>query len=267
MNNEGGVEVYQEESGLLKDLVDTVVKDERLGRKQNILRKMTSDGRLVEEFDAQLRTVEIEYQGRGKTIEDEARQLRGLLFEDLVSTQYGIDSEISDKLVSLIHDPERFRLTEQMGYLQNPDVAFVETDEEKQILIIKAVGEIKLGLLDFRSFRQLGSYNDNVDKLAKVLNSSDLADQGLADIAKAGRVEVADDFKVVLYIPADRDASNKRSLIYKQDFYRAGDFDRFVKILESPQFQVEESVFTKQEVADLASTLMGKIKERRAGKI
>ncbi|MEX1068569.1 MAG: hypothetical protein WED08_02050, partial [Patescibacteria group bacterium] len=89
-------------------------------------------------------------------------------------------------------------------------------------------------------------------------------DLGLSAVAQSrargGTLGMAEDLKVRLIVPADRNTEDKRSLVSRRDFRSEGQYFRFLRQLEKTE--ILKSAFGREEVARMADHLLVKIRER-----
>ncbi len=225
--------------------------DEQRQKKLAILKGLSPS--LITELHGHLQAVTVEegiFFGGGKKNnkeklgeEKDKRILRGKLFEMLVEQENAQSrTPVSEEILGLMHNPDRFGLARELGLYRNPDLAFVKVDEVTGRITIEAAGEAKLGRLDYRSFRQFetGGFIKGFQVLTAVLNGrKDLADSGLRSIA-GKEVILSDSFKQILIVPSDRRAGDKRDLIKTKDFRRRN-LDQMVALLD--QIEIKENLF------------------------
>ncbi|MEX2053678.1 MAG: hypothetical protein WD940_01580, partial [Patescibacteria group bacterium] len=236
---------------------------------------------LVEELHAHLMGHEKEQRQIAEEREKEFKEtaegqvVRGELFERLAAVQYGragaeaqdprLAEELSQELVQLMHNPERFTLGPQIGHIRNPDLAFFKINDQGKVEI-EAAGEVKLGLLNERSADQIGGgFKAGIQKMVQAVNEVEKPeDLGLSAVAQSrargGTLGMAEDLKVRLIVPADRNTEDKRSLVSRRDFRSEGQYFRFLRQLEKTE--ILKSAFGREEVARMADHLLVKIRER-----
>ena len=252
----------------------------------SILRELPDN--LVEELHGHLIAMEKKQQqvakGGGEArVVDESSEVRGELFERLAALQYGkpgaevqdprLAEGLSQELVNLMHDPERFSLSKQLGHIRNPDLAFFRINDQGKIEI-EAAGEAKLGFLNYRSSVQIGrGFREGTQKMVRMVNRLDKPEEfGLSAVAQSrvrgGYLEVAGDLKVKIIVPANRNLENKASLVNRNDFPQEEDYTRFLELLQDEsRIEVLKSAFSRQEVATMAYYLLGKIRERYTARL
>jgi len=245
----------------------------------SILRQLPEN--LVEELHAHLLATEKEDQRfaaeKGKEVRETAEgpAIRGELFERLVVLQHGragaeaqdprFAEDLSQELVDLMHDPERFGLREQIGRIRNPDLAFFRINDQGRVEI-EAAGEVKLGLLNERAADQIGGgFRGGIKRMIEAVNEVDRPeDLGLTAVAqsrtRSGYLSASEDLKVKLIVPADRDLDKKESLVNRRDFRHKGSYHRFLRKLD--EVEMLKSAFSRQEVAAMSDLLLEKIRER-----
>jgi hypothetical protein len=239
---------------------------------------------LVEELHGHLMAREKEQQQiateRGKEVKETAEEqvVRGELFERFATLQYGragaeardprLAEELSQELVQLMHDPERFALGQQIGRIRNPDLAFFRINDQGKVEI-EAAGEAKLGLLNERAADQIGrGFREGIQKMAQAVNQLDKPeDSGLLAVAQSrtrgGYLGASEDLKVKLIVPADRNLDKKESLINRGRFHQNKDYAHLVGLLQDEsKIEILKSAFSRQEVAVMAGYLLNKIRER-----
>lgn len=247
---------------------------------QNFLLRQLPEN-LAEELHAHLMARDIEQQQiaaeRGKEVKEspEEQVIRGEIFERLAAAQYGragakaqdprLAEDLSQELVQLMHDPERFTLGKQIGHIRNPDLAFFKINDQGKVEI-EAAGEVKLGLLNERSADQIGGgFRTGVRKMVEAVNQLDNPeDVGLTAVAQSrsrgGYLGASEDLKVRLIVPADRNVEDKKNLVNRGDFRNQAYYRHFLDQLD--EVEVLKSAFSRQEVAAMADHLMGKVRER-----
>ena len=248
----------------------------------SILRELPEN--LVEELHAHLMANEIEQRKiageRGKEFKEipDDRVIKGELFERLAAAQYGragaeaqdprLAGELSQELVQLMHNPERFALGPQIGHIRNPDLAFFKINDQGKVEI-EAAGEVKLGLLDERSAAQIGGgFKNGIQRMVRAVNQVEKPEEfGLTATAKSrtrgGSLGVSKELKVKLIVPADRNLDKKESLINRNNFQQEEDYDHLVELLQDEsKIEILKSAFSWREVAEISYYLLGKIKER-----
>jgi hypothetical protein len=245
----------------------------------SILRELPDN--LVEELHGHLMANEVEQRKiateRGKEFKEtpDDRVIKGELFERLAAAQYGRAGaeaqdprgveELSQELVQLMHNPERFALGSQIGRIRNPDLAFFKINDQGKVEI-EAAGEVKLGLLDERASDQIGGgFKAGIRKMVQAVNQVEKPEEsGLTAVAQSrarnGYLGVSEDLKVKLIVPADRNLDEKKNLINQRDFHSEGHYYRLLRQLD--KVEILKSAFSREEVAKMAYYLLGKIRER-----
>ena len=248
----------------------------------SILRELPEN--LVEQLHAHLMTTEKEDQqiaverGREVRVTPEEQVVRGELFERLAALQYGrpaaeardprLTEELSQELLQLMHEPERFALGTQIGRIRNPDLAFFRINDQGKVEI-EAAGEAKLGLLNERAADQIGrGFREGVQKMVGAVNRVEKPeDLGLRAVAQSrsrgGYLGASGNLRVKLIVPADRNPAEKRSLINRGRFHREKDYIHLLELLENEsETEILKSAFSRQDVAKMADHLLVKIRER-----
>jgi len=200
--------------------------------------------------------------------------LRGEVFEQLIQNDpefVTAKTSESVELLSLLQDPDRYGLFEKMGRIRNPDLAYVELNDTGRI-VIKGVGEAKLGLLNERAFRQLDSFEDSSKTLKNTVNSLKHAKKmkrmgfdGLAkrkeQMEESGEsgpfVDIDDAFKVTLIVPSDR--NTKAETLMKQTPVLEKRKEKYLEILSG--IEIKKAAFSVREVAELTEHVYNKIEE------
>ena len=248
----------------------------------SIIRELPEN--LVEELHAHLMANEIEQRKiageRGKEFKEipDDRVIKGELFERLAAAQYGragaeardprLAEELSQELVQLMHNPERFTLGKQIGHIRNPDLAFFRINDQGKVEI-EAAGEVKLGLLDERAGDQIGwGFRKGIQRMVQAVNQvENPEDSGLTAVAQSrargGSLGVSEDLKVKLIVPADRNLDKKESLINRNNFQQEEDYNHLAELLkDESKIEILKSAFSWREVAEISYYLLGKIRER-----
>src|SRR3972149_4034908 len=248
----------------------------------SILRELPDN--LVEELHGHLMANEVEQRKiateRGKEFKEtpDDRVIKGELFERLAAAQYGragaeaqdprLAEELSQELVQLMHNPERFTLGKQIGHIRNPDLAFFRINDQGKVEI-EAAGEVKLGLLDERAGDQIGwGFRKGIQRMVQAVNQvENPEDSGLTAVAQSrargGSLGVSEDLKVKLIVPADRNLDKKESLINRNNFQQEEDYNHLAELLkDESKIEILKSAFSWREVAEISYYLVGKIKER-----
>lgn len=281
-------EVDTKKEGLFLELQDAIKTaqtereyrpdEEEQGRKFAALRALVFGGMdddgvdLVEELRGHLRAVRIEEQtfaAKQKREErpiNDAQVLRGKLFEELIRKEkLESKSSLANEMLALAHDPERFDLEDFLGMWKNPDLAIIKITDSG--FVIEAIGEAKLGLLDRRAFDQLKKWGfwEGLSETVRILNHIDnLSKCGLKEIGQRkgkGEILIAPSFKQHVFIPANRNSEDIRSLIDQQ---KGGlseeETERFIGLLENKKLiSIEKSVFSTHDVVAMAEVLLKKI--------
>lgn len=253
------------------------------GRQEAVFAQLPGD--VVEQLYGELRAAYIEqstYQsdtGKYKEIDMRA-QFRGEVFEMLVENDpiinptSGLSVElaaVTEELLSLTHNPGRFNLQDEIGYIRNPDLARIEvTDDGK--LHIKTIGEVKLGLLNERCIQQLREtgFRRSLRIVAEKMNEKrSVAVNGLVELQKYsdrtiesggpsdGFIVVDADVKQELYVPADRKVENLNRLIHLRGAARAEG-----KAVLEKEVVIKKAAFSVDEVTALTDYFWEKIVER-----
>ena len=248
----------------------------------SILRELPEN--LVEELHGHIMASEKEQRqiaaelGKEFEAHPEDRVIRGELFERLATLQYGragaeaqdplLAEELSQELVQLMHNPERFALGPQIGHIRNPDLAFFRINDQGKVEI-EAAGEAKLGFLDERAAKQIGGgFKKGIQRMVRAVNQVEKPeDSGLTAVAQSrtrgGSLGVSEDLKVKLIVPADRNLDKKESLINRNNFQQGEDYDHLVELLQDEsKIEILKSAFSRQEIAAMADHLLAKIRER-----
>ncbi|MCL4384206.1 hypothetical protein M1116_02040 [Patescibacteria group bacterium] len=237
--------------------------------KQNILNRLPAN--LPEQLGNYVRKVqqeEDEYSQRKGLPQhqiDKRRTVKGRFFEMLARAEMQEeDSAQAAELLQLLHNPEDYDRNRELVIGRNPDLAFVEVDEEG--ITIKGVGEVKSGKhLDRRCFSQLAGtgIRKTLERTVAWLNRhrGKLEELGLEALAKTeGEFKVAKDFKQTLVVPSDVD-SNPLSLIDYRDFPDRKMFGDFLKLLQDGQrVEIKKSSFSSNEINKMVEVLLPEIK-------
>lgn len=196
---------------------------------------------------------------------DDRAIIAGELFELLVENDSGLNkrSKVSEEFLALMHDPKRFRLGQELGHLRNPDYA---TFQEKSFSIT-SIGEAKLGLLGYRAYQQLSErgFVLGISTAVDLLNNSgNLKEFGLTNLAsviqEGHQLQVDEEFKQVLVVPANRNIGVVDILINSRDFRSSRDYDLFAELLEDGQkVEIKKASFSVAEVNALVDFLFPQI--------
>lgn len=181
------------------------------------------------------------------TVEDENVQrgmIAGKLFELLAASEFRLDTfdtldtlvledtegerqkieyrlKIAEELVLLWHNTEKYGIPLR---LRNPDLAYIKLTDSGDVHI-EALGEAKLGLLDFRAYAQLldSGFKQALNTLINWLNSPagkafkpKLAEQGLYHLSRAEELSVDQELFVHLVLPSDRKSPEREGPISPQ---------------------------------------------------
>ncbi len=202
----------------------------------------------------------------------ELQILRGELFEMLIKYDpefINSRSQEGDELLSLLHDPERFGLKDKVGSVRNPDLAYIELNEEGRV-IIKGVGEAKLGLLGERAISQLRSFDDSVKILKSTINglkhAKKMKNTGFEGLARrkeqmdqAGEegpfFDIDEQFKTTLIVPSNREV--ERGYLYDNLVKRTPKNLQNKKEIQDVlgRIDIKQSAFNVEEVAALAKRI------------
>lgn len=255
------------------------------GRQGSVIRNLPDD--LIYELRGHLHAAHKE-QGyfeelRGESGKpfDDKRILRGELFELLCENDpaLGKKDEVSKEFLALSHDPARYGAEDDLKIYRNADLATIK-DDRSGTVTIQSVGEAKLGLLDHRGYNQvfMGGLRKGVEETSKFLNRNQegLRSLGLKNLALeketvAARlpnsqefIEVADDFKTIVIVPANRGINTPSSFISHTVLERIGanDKDRYLRdVMKRDGINVIRAAFSTQEVAALVEYLAPQIPE------
>jgi len=196
---------------------------------------------------------------------DDGKVLRGEVFERVVQTEFTRDDAVANKLLALMHDPERFLLKKELDHIRNPDLADLEHTGDNKIRITE-LGECKLGRLNYRAYKQLSKngLRSSLEAVRDVLSGADLEAIGLGEVAAAGGEIVLDpNLRQAIILPADRNLEDTRSLIAEWDFYRDEDIEAFVELLEDEsRTTIRQSAFSTGEIFRMTDVLLAKVRER-----
>lgn len=188
------------------------------------------------------------------------KQVRGKLFEMLIQadSEFGQRSALEKELLDLAHSPEKYHLEKELGHHRNPDMAFIVIESDTGVMIT-GVGESKLGLLNERSYKQLDEtgFAKGVKALVEVVNNlDDPAAYGLVEVAKAGKLKIADDFTQLLVVPANRNIEWSSTLINRREFSAEGR-QKFYALLEDvKRVRTERAAFSTNEVVGLTEIIV-----------
>lgn len=203
---------------------------------------------------------------RGESVNkfDDRAVISGELFELLVENDSSLNqkTKVSEEFLALMHDPERFRLGQQLGQYRNPDLATFQEDS----FVIASVGEAKLGLFGFRAYQQLSEHGfaQGISAAVNLLNvRGDLQEFGLTNLAsvlqEGHRLYVGEDFKQVLVVPANR-STQVDSLINSREFRNPRDYDLFAELLEDRQkIEIKKALFSVAEVNALVESILPQV--------
>lgn len=218
------------------------------------------------------------------TEQDERAVIVGELAEILATAEYSLfqlelkdrklagpveksDRKASEKLLGVLHNPEALNLSTQ----RNPDLAWFDIEKRK----VRAIGEVKLGLLDGRCYRQLrpAGFINNVRRTVGVLNSEPKlgkeifgTDPQTGETLKGG---VADDVIEIVFVPRDTDIENnlENLLLLKDDKkdtkdkgLRREEADILLSLIKNGQIRLANFSFSRREVAELTTKIMERIK-------
>ena len=237
-------------------------------RQEQVLSKVVGDN-IIEELRGFLLAAQIEddefkkIKGEQNFEMDRESRLRGEIFERLVRAEFAQGTPLEEELTTLFHEPARFGLKEQVGKaLRNPDLAFVELDEQTHVVRIYGAGEAKLGKLGKQVFKQLseGGFKRGMLVIAEVVNETkDLDEHGLGVLARAGRLELDEHMKTTLVVPADRDENDLSSFIREGQFTKPK-LQEFRELLENREkVEILKSSFGIKEVVAMTDLIMKKI--------
>ena len=271
---------YQELIDQLCDAVERPIfpssgEQEAYQKKIDLVKQLPSN--IVEQLHAHLnaaeddRTFYAELNGYAVEEFDDAKALRGELFERLAQIEFDRNDEVENTLLALLHDPWRFGFGLEMDMGKNPDIARLD-DTGDDYVYITAVGDVKLGRLNPHAYRQLhGGFRYTVADMAEVVNAhaGELEEKGLGCIAKkGGKVLYDPEFTQILIVPSNRDISHPQNLINRESFINPNgklspEYNDFVEMLgPNGNVQVEQAAFSSKEVADMADILLEKVYER-----
>ncbi|MCA9368997.1 MAG: hypothetical protein H6773_03830 [Pseudomonadales bacterium] len=199
-------------------------------------------------------------------------------------------SDLTNQFLEVWQYPQKFGIR---AAWRNPDAAFLDIDAEGHIYL-KAVGEVKAGLLDMRAFEQLRvtGIEMQVKEVLKYLRSrpANWFDQNGLDALKVAKDSLdihPDGLKIRLFVPAHKEVS-KEGITRKQaeDLIkkRRGHEDRgddalvqvprhlqlklnpvrvrvFMNLLQdSSRISVQQAVFSGRELYTLANTIISQMK-------
>lgn len=184
--------------------------------------------------------------------------IAGELMEMLVKAENGPNNQIAAEILALMHQPERFGLKNCQS-LANPDLAFIDTDSGDQ-MVVKAVGEVKLGFLNQRAYGQLGhnGFQESFKIIAEFLRGQDIP--GLEHVCqKGGQIVIAKDFKQIIFVPSDRNTKNPESLISSTQPISEWEKRQLVKILTSDQVEIRPIPFSTKEIKLMTKLLLEEI--------
>lgn len=200
---------------------------------------------------------------------DDETVLRGKVFEMLIAADPALHTPdpIAEELLTLMHDPERFRLEHMLKYYRTPDAAYLYVDRVDDVLVVRAAAEAKLGRLNDRAFRQLSErgFRYGLENMASCMNAlDDPIVYGLIQIATFKQrhmrsdhpiIMVAPDFHQILVVPANRDLSDPASLVRASDFDDPSYGQMLYLLSDSSRLTMKKAAFSTAEVAALTSHL------------
>jgi hypothetical protein len=186
--------------------------------------------------------------------------------------------EYEKKILSVANDPARYHLDWHVG--RNPDVAWLELDDQGRV-IIKGIGEITTSRqLNKRKYLQLGEsgFAANLRNVARKLNNlKDGDERGLSEFGEGKKqVEVAPQLKRYLMVHHDLDTSpeglenslgesvsneefNHLSEVDKKKVFSESEKHSFIDILNSSNTVIIKSVFNNCEINLITAYIFEKI--------
>jgi len=202
--------------------------------------------------------------------------LRGEVFELLIQSDpefVKTKTPESEELLSLLQNPDRYEKKEKMGRIKNPDLAYIELNDEGRI-IIKGVGEAKLGLLNERALRQLDSFEHSTKALKNTVNgikhAKKMKRMGFDGLAKrkvqmdeSGErgpfVDIDENFKVTLIVPSDRNTTAETLMKHTPIMEKRK--EKYLDILSG--IEIKQAAFSIKEVVELTEHIYNRIENRQ----
>ena len=224
------------------------------------------------------------FQGKKTVLTEKKKKmiLSGEIFEELVRTEFKLQestkntkeqfrkkNQITKEFLDVWQYPEKYSLD---THWRNPDAAFFEMEDDGTITL-QAVGEVKSGKLNARSYEQLvreGIQNQLIE-LVHVLKKKDTAwflENKLPMLAKVcANLRIADNFTIRLVVPRNRAVSeegityteaealiqkdtNNPSEVSGQSFDKPSvSVSAFVEeLVSSGRIDVQKSLFSQREL-------------------
>jgi hypothetical protein len=194
--------------------------------------------------------------------------IRGEIFELLVEGDPALNTRnaAAEQFLAFMHDPARYNYETELGHVRNPDLAVIKDDGSGR-MVVTEIGEAKLGRIDARGFDQIikNGIRRGVEEavgLLKGKSPSELAEHGLDQISQASPVDLAEQAKQVLVVPADRNISRPGTLFGYDiiDQYGRGRADEVLgEMLRTSGTQIKTAAFTGAQVEALARYYLEKI--------
>lgn len=196
---------------------------------------------------------------------DLKRTVKGRLFELLAEAEMQEDeSEQAKELLKLLHNPKQYDPTGELRHGRNPDLAFVQVDENG--ITINGVGEVKSGKhLDRRCYSQLSDtgIRKTLEKTVEWLNRhrGQLEGWGLPALAQTeGEFNISDKFKQTLIVPRNMDISNPIGMINDRDFGDHKMFGDFLRLLRDPEKMIiKQSCFSSKDLDKMTETILPEV--------
>ncbi len=199
------------------------------------------------------------------------------------SEQLKLRLKIASELVRVWQNPDWYGFGKK---LKNPDLAYIQITDQGTV-VIEALGEVKLGDLDYRCYTQLvdSGFKDALNTLLQELNGpnsehykQNLLKKGLVHLANAGEIKVDDNLVIHLVTTSNRPLAKRggrisrflaKNLINTRKFksqqfrskiegqLQAGesptvDEETFIKLLmDESKVQIRRSNFSHNEVMAL----------------
>ncbi len=263
-------------NALIESLSEAATLDpEKTQEKTAIINNLPDD--LVEQIHAHMMAVDIENSRYGKGPTTEYRKqlgvLKGELFERLVQAHpreffqdvelplpdpenpkknlrlkgYNPDNILENELLTFLHDPERFDVPRGDSN-RNPDLVFTDIrryksgeskEKESEVQEVSAVGEAKVGKIDYRAFQQLKSFEETFSERWEGIErfKENLARELYAEFQEEGELwsEIVDTVATELREnfsgkraaqTIQKELAKKAQEIYKRDYQALVRFER-----------------------------------------
>jgi len=185
-------------------------------------------------------------------------------------------SDAGQLLIDMMHNPHDTGLPERFYHKRNPDIASIATNK-KGDLVIRSVGEAKLGKLDIRCYEQLekNGIRTTVRELVDYLNSEESDALGIPWLiqlkADGHKVVLSNQFKQRLIIPAAVDTHKTSLFVDHQKFKfegRTADMAKLTTTILPKETDVVNSAFSHAEVMAITSFVIDSLsQESQEGQI